>query len=65
MVSSAAAGSTVTASTTRISGQIKFSDTYSELNGNGLVYGTMDVGQDFTLIDRGPRVVVSPSIGFN
>jgi hypothetical protein len=46
-------------------GQIKFSDTHSKLDGDGLVYGTMDVGQDFTLIDRGPRVVVSPFIGFN
>lgn len=46
-------------------GQIKFSDTYSQLDGDGLVYGTMDVGQDFTLVDRGPRVVISPFIGFN
>ncbi len=37
-------------------GQIKFSDTYSELDGDGLVYGTMDVGQDFTLDrPRAPR----------
>ncbi len=46
-------------------GQIKFSDTYSELDGSGMVYGTMDVGQDFTLIDRKARVVLSPFIGFN
>jgi hypothetical protein len=25
-------------------GQIKFSDTYSQLDGDGMVYGTMDVG---------------------
>jgi len=46
-------------------GQIKFSDTYSKLDGNGLVYGTIDVGQDFTLIDNGTRVVLSPFVGFN
>ncbi len=46
-------------------GQIKFSDTYSKLDGNGLVYGTIDVGQDFTLIDNKARVVFSPFVGFN
>lgn len=46
-------------------GQIKFSDTYSQLDGDGMVYGTMDVGQDFTLIDRKARVVLSPFVGFN
>ncbi len=46
-------------------GQIKFSDTYSKLDGDGLVYGTIDVGQDFTLIDNRARVVLSPFVGFN
>lgn len=46
-------------------GQIKFSDTYSRLDGHSLVYGTMDVGQDFTLLDRKANVVLSPFIGFN
>ena len=48
-----------------LAGQIKFSDTYSRLDGDGMVYGTMDIGQDFTLIDRNASVVVSPFIGFN
>jgi hypothetical protein len=46
-------------------GQIKFSDTYSRLDGDGLVYGTIDVGQDFTLIDNKTKVVLSPFVGFN
>jgi hypothetical protein len=46
-------------------GQVKFSDTYSKIEGNYLLYGTIDVGQDFTLIDRGTRVVLSPFVGFN
>ena len=46
-------------------GQVKFSDTYSELNGDGLVYGTIDVGQDFTLIDNGQSLVVTPFVGVN
>jgi hypothetical protein len=46
-------------------GQVKFSDTYSELDGNSLIYGTIDVGQDFTLLDRGTKVVLGPFIGFN
>ncbi len=46
-------------------GQVKFSDTYSRLDGDDLVYGTIDVGQDFRLVDTGPSVVLSPFIGFN
>lgn len=47
-------------------GQVKFSDTYSKLDGNGLVYGTTDIGQRFDLIDRpAARIAVSPFIGFN
>lgn len=48
-----------------LAGQIKFSDTYSRLDGDSLGYGTIDVGQDFTLVDAAPRVVLSPFIGFN
>ena len=48
-----------------LAGQIKFSDTYSRLDGESMGYGTIDVGQDFTLIDNKARVVVSPFIGFN
>lgn len=48
-----------------LAGQIKFSDTYSTLDGDDLIYGTIDIGQDFTLIDNGPSVVISPFVGFN
>jgi hypothetical protein len=47
------------------SGQIKFSDTYSRLKGDDLIYGTIDVGQHFTLIDRADKLWFSPFIGFN
>jgi hypothetical protein len=46
-------------------GQIKFSDTHSQLRGNSLIYGTIDAGQDFTLLDRRSKIVISPFIGFN
>lgn len=46
-------------------GQIKFSDTFSELDGDAMVFGTIDIGQDFTLIDQKASVVLSPFIGFN
>jgi hypothetical protein len=46
-------------------GQIKFSDTFSRIEGSDLVYGTIDLGQSFTLIDRGPRLTVGPFIGFS
>jgi hypothetical protein len=45
--------------------QIKFSDTYSSVEGNSLIYGTIDVGQDFTLLDREAQVTLSPFVGFN
>ncbi len=37
-------------------GQVKFSDTYSKLDGNGLVYGTMDIGQRLALIEAALRL---------
>ena len=46
-------------------GQVKFSDTYSKLDGDDLIYGTFDVGQRFVLLDRGPSLALSPFIGFN
>ena len=48
-----------------LSGQVKFSDTYSRLKGDDLIYGTIDVGQHFTLIDRADKLWLSPFIGFN
>ena len=48
-----------------LAGQIKFSDTFSSLDGDDTFYGTIDVGQDFTLIDNGPFVVISPFVGIN
>jgi hypothetical protein len=46
-------------------GQIKFSDTFSKLKGESLIYGTIDVGQNFTLIDGPSRLSLSPFIGYN
>lgn len=46
-------------------GQVKFSDTFSKVEGSDMIYGTIDVGQHFTLLERGPKVVVSPFVGFN
>jgi hypothetical protein len=46
-------------------GQVKFSDTFSKLKGSDLIYGTIDVGQHFKLIDRAAKVTASPFIGFN
>jgi Protochlamydia outer membrane protein len=43
-------------------GQIKFSDTFSRIEGSNLAYGTIDLGQSFTL---NPRLTVGPFIGFN
>ena len=34
-----------------LAGQVKFSDTYSRTDGDSLAYGTIDIAQDFTLID--------------
>jgi len=43
--------------------RIKFSDTFSKLDGNDLLYGTIDVGQRILLMDR--FVALSPFVGFN
>lgn len=48
-----------------LTGQIKFSDTYSRVEGSGFGYGTIDLGQDFTLFVADRRVVLTPFIGFN
>ena len=42
-----------------------FSDTSSNLDGNGFVYGTLDVGKRFTLGGGPTTVSVSPFAGFN
>jgi hypothetical protein len=47
------------------SDEVKLSEFSSRIDGDGMVYGTADVGQDFKLIDRNARVVASPFIGFN
>jgi hypothetical protein len=46
-------------------GQIKFSDTYSKIKGDDLIYGTIDIGQDFTLLDRATKITFGPFVGFN
>jgi hypothetical protein len=46
-------------------GQIKFSDTYSKIEGDSLIYGTIDVGQDFTILEGATKVTFSPFVGFN
>jgi hypothetical protein len=48
-----------------LAGQVKFLDTYSRLDGNGLIYGTIDLGYDFKLSSAAPRVMLSPFIGVN
>ena len=48
-----------------LAGQVKFSDTSSKIGGNSLLYGTIDVGQDFTLLDRAMKVTFGPFVGFN
>jgi len=48
-----------------LAGQIKFSDTYSSLDGESMGFGTMDIGQDFTVVDGKAVVVISPFVGFN
>ncbi len=45
-------------------GQVKFSDTYSKIDGDGTFYVTLDVGQDFD-VGYGDNLVVSPFLGFN
>jgi hypothetical protein len=46
-------------------GQVKFSNTESRLNGDNLIYGTLDVGRRFMLSDGATNVTVGPFIGFN
>jgi hypothetical protein len=48
-----------------LAGQVKFSDTSSKIGGNSLLYGTIDIGQDFTLLDRATKVIFGPFLGFN
>jgi hypothetical protein len=48
-----------------LAGQIKFSDTNSRIKGDDLIYGTIDAGQHFKLIDRADKLWFSPFIGFN
>ena len=48
-----------------LAGQVKFSDTSSKIGGNSLLYGTIDVGQDFTFLDRAMKVTFGPFVGFN
>lgn len=45
-------------------GQVKFSDTYSEIDGEGSLYLTLDIGQDFDVGYSG-NLVISPFVGFN
>ena len=46
-------------------GQVKFSDTFSTVKGESLIYGTIDVGQNFTVIDGPSKLSLSPFIGYN
>lgn len=46
-------------------GQVKFSDTFSQLKGESLLYGTIDVGQHFTLGDGATKLTLSPFVGFD
>jgi hypothetical protein len=46
-------------------GQVMFSDTSSNLDGNGFVYGTLDLGKRFTLADGPTMVTFGPYMGFN
>lgn len=46
-------------------GQIKFSDTFSKIEGSSIAYTTIDLGRRFVVRDSGPFVSVSPFVGFN
>ena len=46
-------------------GQVKFSDTFSRIRGSDMIYGTIDIGQRFTLADGPARVTLGPFAGFN
>ncbi|MEM7191940.1 MAG: hypothetical protein AAF405_03565 [Pseudomonadota bacterium] len=45
-------------------GQVKFSDTFSEIEGEDTFYFTIDLGHDFEVGHSG-NLVVSPFVGFN
>ncbi|HZP09389.1 hypothetical protein [Methyloceanibacter sp.] len=46
-------------------GQIKFSDTFSRIEGDSLAYTTIDLGYDFHLLDGPSKVIFGPFAGFN
>jgi len=46
-------------------GQVKFSDTFSKIEGDSLLYGTIDLGYDFRLLDGATKLTVGPFAGFN
>ena len=48
-----------------LAGQIKFSDTFSRIQGNSLGYVTIDLGYDFKLIDGASKLTIGPYAGFN
>jgi len=48
-----------------LAGQVKFSDTTSNVDGDSLIYGTIDLGQRFDLIDAATKFSIGPFVGFN
>ncbi|MEG6509835.1 hypothetical protein V6C03_12760 [Methyloligella sp. 2.7D] len=46
-------------------GQVKFSDTYSSIDGDGMLYGTLDLAKRFNIATGGPELQINPLIGFN
>ncbi|XSG82267.1 MAG: outer membrane protein [Methyloligella sp. ZOD6] len=47
-------------------GQVKFSDTSSSIEGDNMLYGTIDIGKRFSFVTAaGPQIDVSPFVGFN
>jgi hypothetical protein len=47
-------------------GQVKFSDTYSKIEGDSLFYTTLDLGKRFTVATRGPQQFdIGPFVGVN
>jgi hypothetical protein len=47
------------------SGQVLTVDTSSNVDGNGFVYGTLDLGKRFTLAGGPTKVTFGPYVGFN
>ena len=45
--------------------RVGLSETTSNVDGGGLVYGTIDLGQRFTLMDGEKKFFLSPFVGFN